>query len=371
MAGCPRARRPGTVTAPGLATGAGGSTGASGVAPQGGDPRARPGTVRIDLSTCVCRYGPPPSALAVAQAVSADVLRAHPYGAVDELAEAYGAYLGVAPGELVAGRGVSELVWLLASGPLGPRVAVPLPAYTEFRQAFPGAALGPPGPHHPLEVVADGLARGAAVLLANPHNPSGRAFTAAELAGVAAAHPEGVLVVDESYVEFCADPAAVTLVSAAGARSGNVVVLRSPSKFFGLAGCRVGVAWSPSAELRRAFDRPRGSWPLSALEVAPVVAALADRGWASTTRIQLVEDGAWLDGRLDRLGEVVGGAVTPFRLVLADGATALAAELGRAGLGVRLLGGGHGLAGPALRVAAPMAGERAAVAAMLGAVRPG
>jgi histidinol-phosphate/aromatic aminotransferase/cobyric acid decarboxylase-like protein len=256
-------------------------------------------------------------------------------------------------------------VWLLAGSPLAARVAVPLPAYTEFRQAFPRAALGPAATHHDLGTVAAALAAGAVALVANPHNPSGRAFAAGELAAVARAHPAGILVVDESYVEFCPDPAAVSLLGPTGAGLGNLVVLRSPSKFFGLAGCRVGVAWSPVSALRDAFSAPRGSWPLSALEVAPVAAALADRAWAEATRARLVADGAWLDGRLGRLGDVVGGAVTSFRLVLADGAAVLAGALARRGVGVRVLGEGHGLPGPALRVAAPRPDERDAFSAAL------
>ena len=63
--------------------------------PQGGDPRTRPPAVRLDLSTCVCRYGPPPAALDALRDLPAAVLRRHPYGADDVLADAYGAYLGV------------------------------------------------------------------------------------------------------------------------------------------------------------------------------------------------------------------------------------------------------------------------------------
>lgn len=332
------------------------------LAPQGGDPRARRPAVRLDLSTCVSRYGPPPVALQAARAVTPELLREHPYQAVDRLCAAYGAYLDVPEGELVAGRGVSGLIWLLAAGPTAARVLVPQPAYTEFLQAFPGAAFGPPGNHHHLDVVADGLARGAAVLLANPHNPSGRAHPADELAALAAAHPGGVLVVDESYVEFCADPASVSLV---GRPLANLVVLRSPSKFFGLAGCRVGVAWSCSPGLRSAFAALGGSWPLSGLEVAPVAAALADEVWAKEARAALVDDAAWLDRAVRALGVPVPGSVTPFRLVRRDDAPEVADRLGEAGLGVRLLGDGHGLPGPALRLAAPRADERAEAAAML------
>ncbi len=342
-------------------------------APQGGDPRARPSAVRIDLSTCVCRYGPPPGALAVARDVAPELLREHPYGADAELVAGYAHYLAagldldVAPDELVAGRGVSELIWRLAAGPLGPRVVVPQPAYTEFRQAFPHSAVGPPGLSHDLALVAGQLAAGAVVLLANPNNPTGRAFDGADLVELARAHPGGVLVVDESYVEFCAEPARISVV---GSTAPNLVVLRSPSKFFGLAGCRVGVAWSPSADLRDAVASPGGSWPVSALEVRPVLAALADHPWIDDTRTRVQADGAWLERQLGRLGQVVEGSTTHARLVLRPDAAVVAAELARVGLGVRVMGQGHGLEGPALRISAARDDERPAVAAMLGSARP-
>jgi histidinol-phosphate/aromatic aminotransferase/cobyric acid decarboxylase-like protein len=160
-------------------------------------------------------------------------------------------------------------------------------------------------------------------------------------------------------------------------------VLRSPSKFFGLAGARVGVAWSPSADLRDALRPQRGSWPVSAIEVAPVAAALADDRWISATHAALTSDARWLDGQLRGLGwsppstqrgeglvhGLVEGSVTHFRLLFVDDASAATARLAAAGLGVRPLGAGHGLPGHALRIAAPQADERDTFAAMSAAAR--
>lgn len=345
------------------------------VGPQGGDPRARPAGVRLDLSTCVCRYGPPPSALAVLRDLPASVLRRHPYGAEDVLAEAYAAYLAVDPNELVVGRGASELIWQLAASELGPRVVVPRPGYTEYQRAFPGAGVGPLGVHHAMEVVAEQLAAGRVVLLSNPHNPSGRSLDPRDLLGLAAGAPGGVLVVDESYAEFAPDPAAASVLGdrrspATGDVPANVIVLRSPSKFFGLAGARVGVAWSPSERLRAILRGRRGSWPVSALEVVPVVAALADGEWIAATHAALRSDACWLAGRLRRFATgrtatFVDGSVAHFHLLAVDDVERAAAAFAAAGIGARAIGRGHGLAGPALRLAAPRVDERALGASML------
>jgi histidinol-phosphate/aromatic aminotransferase/cobyric acid decarboxylase-like protein len=283
------------------------------------------------------------------------------------LIEAYARFLGVAPGQLVAARGASELLWQLAASPLAARVAVPLPAYTEYRQAFPSAGVGPAGVHHQLDLVAELLAAGRVVLISNPHNPSGRAFTAADLLSVVTSTSgRGVLIVDESYIEF-ADPATHSVV---GCAPQNLAVLRSPSKFFGLAGARVGVAWSTNTELLAALTVRRGSWPVSALEVAPVVAALGDRCWQVESHGALQADGAWLEQQVATAWgrAVVPGAVTHFRLVSLRDAAAMSGRLAAAGVAVRLLGRAHGLGGPAIRIAAPRLDERLAVAAVLAEV---
>lgn len=337
--------------------------------PQGGDPRGRRHAIEIDLSTCICRYGPPPAALDALRTTPAHVLRHHPYEAVDLLRAAYAVFLGVRADELTVGRGASELLWQLAASPSGPVVAVPLAAYTEYRQAFPASAFGPPAWHHGAGTVEQALAQGATVLLSNPHNPSGRAFTALELTALASAYPQAALVVDESYVEFCADPARYSLI---GSASENVAVIRSPSKFFGLAGARAGVAWSRNPVLRTALTTRRGSWPISMLDVRPIAAALAGIEWQHRTRAQLIEDARWLDAQLPDLdaqlpGPVpIPGAVAHFRLVpVTDAAERAEALAARHGVDVRVLGTAHGLPGPALRITAPRVDERERTAAAL------
>lgn len=338
------------------------------VTPQGGDPRARPNSVRLDLSTCVCRYGPAPAALECFGEMGAQTLWAHPYGAAERLAGAYGIYLGVDPDELVVARGISELIWLLARSELGPRVVVPVPAYTEYHQAFPATrdtSSNSGGFNHALAEIEASLAAAGVVLLSNPHNPSGRAFSRSDLEALARTYPEAMLIVDESYVEFCADPAMYSLI---GTDCDNVIVFRSPSKFFGIAGVRVGVAWSRHGNLGAWFGQPRGSWPISAVEADVAIAALKDSAWITANRRSVLADGLWLDRHLRHLGQVIDGSVTHFRLVVNPEAERVSRHLAKVGLGVRLLSRAHGLAESAIRVAAPRLEERAQAAALLASV---
>ena len=338
-----------------------------GLGPQGGDHGDDGPTVVADLSTCIWRAGPPPAALAAVRALSADHLQRHPYGAVRIAVDAFAEAYRVPADGMVVGRGISDLLWAAADGPLGSRVAVPWPAYTEYVTAFPDGGHGPPAWGYDVAAVAALLDAGRVVVLSNPHNPSGRVIERDALLAAAAGRP-GVLVVDESYAEFCAEPDRHSLL---GTSAPNVVVLRSPSKFFGLAGARVGFAWSADADLRAACTPRRGPWPLSMPDVVAVVAALGDTAWATATHAAVRAAVATVDDVVRPLGAPAGGSVIHVRLVPADDAPAVATVLRDHGVAVRVLGPAHGLPGPALRIAAPLPAELATVRAAIAAVTAG
>jgi histidinol-phosphate/aromatic aminotransferase/cobyric acid decarboxylase-like protein len=328
---------------------------------QGGDGRGRPDGA-IDLGTCVNRYGPAPAAKHASTALDDGCLMHHPYGAADECAAGYATYLGVMPQELVVQRGISGAIWSLASSSLASSVTVPVPAYTEYLQAFRAAQHSARTVCYDVEVLDGLLAAGRTVLISNPHNQSGTHLEPDLVEALALRHPQGRVIVDESYSEFVANQPA-TLIGC-GAR--NVAVLRSPSKFFGVAGIRVGVVWSRDEELLHAVEPRLGSWPVSRVEVAIAAAALADKDWAASVREQVGDDVAWLaDVVADR-----GLAAPPtanFVLVGRRNAFLEAQELERRGVYVRALGVPHGLPHPALRIAAPRIDERAQVLEALSA----
>jgi len=324
-----------------------------GLGPQGGDHDDLAPPVQADLSTCIWRAGPPPVALEAVRALAPEHLQRHPYRAAAIATEAYAAAVGVPSSELVVGRGISDLLWALADGPLGGRVVVPWPAYTEYVTAFPNAGHGAPAWGYDLDAVAALLDAGAVVLVSNPHNPSGRVVDRATLGALLDGRP-GVLVVDESYVEFCEEPARSSLL---GIEAGNVVVLRSPSKFFGLAGARVGFAWAADPVLRAACTPRRGPWPLSMPDVVAAVAALGDPAWIHANHIAVRAAAAALDDLVGPLGEPVSGSAIHIRLVPAPDAVRVASVLRSHGVAVRVLGAAHGLPAPAVRFAAPLPEE--------------
>jgi cobalamin biosynthetic protein CobC len=207
------------------------------------------------------------------------------------------------------------------------RAAVLGPTYSEHVRV---AALA----GHDTKQVSelDDLAGADLAIVVNPNNPDGRIVPPAALLAIAAklrSHG-GLLMVDEAFVEVA--PAGTSL--AGEVDRGNIVVLRSFGKFFGLAGLRLGFALAAPAITAR-IAAWLGPWAVSGPAVAVGEAALADAAWAQSTRERLCRDAQRLDELLSQSGlEVIGG--TPlFRLSRCPAAKELFEHLGRAGILVR------------------------------------
>ncbi len=336
---------------------------------QGGDPRRGVG---IDLSTCVNFYGPPPAVLEVLRTgIDPQDLQIHPYAAPERMEATYARHLGVPASQLVAGRGTTEFIWALSRRFPHGTVAVPLPGYTDYLKAFPGRGFAGDQVPSVDHVEAALAAATSLVIISNPHNPSGVTLDPGALIAVARRHPSKILVVDESYVDFVPDPDGATVV---GTDAANIVVLRSPSKFWGIAATRVGVAWCPDRERLTHLLGRRETWPISGLDVTVAEAAMASAEWADRCRLDLARDAAWLAEVLRELpGRLVEQDVgVHYRCLITEHADELAARMAEHGVGARALGRAHGADPGALRVLAPLAHQRDAVAhAVRAAARAG
>jgi histidinol-phosphate aminotransferase len=224
-------------------------------------------------------YPPLPGVLAATQAAVAGMNR-YPDLANSALTAAVAARLGVGPESLAFGTGSVAVLYHLLSAVCEPGDEV-VYAWRSF-EAYPiavqitGATPVPvplgPGAVHDLDALHAAITPATrVVLLCTPNNPTGPAIGHDALERFLAAVPEHVLVmVDEAYVEFVDDPAAVRGMEVLRGRS-NVVVLRTFSKAYGLAGFRVGycVGEPALAAAVRAVSLPFG------ISVGAQAAALA------------------------------------------------------------------------------------------------
>jgi histidinol-phosphate aminotransferase len=185
------------------------------------------------------------------EALAEELARIHtyPHGGYPRLEEAIGYYAGVSRENIVLGAGADDLILLVTRAFAGPgdRVAIANdPTYPMFKIAVwvAGAEIGDEDP--------------VLTICCRPNNPTG------ELGELPNARP---LVVDEAYFEYSGQATAVGLID------DGVIVLRTFSKVFGLAGARVGYALA-SRDVAAELNQRQHPAPLSTLSAALAIAAL-------------------------------------------------------------------------------------------------
>jgi histidinol-phosphate aminotransferase len=248
----------------------------------GRPPRQRPGLTSYKLSSNENPYPPLPGVLAAAEAAVAQMNRYPDMGAA-ALYAALGERFGVPVEELSLATGSVGLIYQLVQAYCDPGDEVVL-AWRSF-EAYPIAIAAAAATAVRVPVLADGrhdldamaaavTGRTKVVLVCTPNNPTGPALTQAELdAFLAKVPPHVLVVVDEAYVEFVRMDDAVDAL-ATYREHANVVLTRTFSKAYGLAGFRVGYAVGPAAiaGALRAVSLPFG---VSAVAQAAAVASLA------------------------------------------------------------------------------------------------
>jgi cobalamin biosynthetic protein CobC len=239
-------------------------------------------------------------------------------------AQAYGApsaaHVAVAPGTQILLPQVARLA------PPG-RALVLSPTYAEHARA--ATLVG-----HCVSEVSDvgHLRDGDFAVVVNPNNPDGQIIPRVALIAIAneLMTRRGLLIVDEAFMDVA--PAGQSL--AQDVERGNIVVLRSFGKFFGLAGLRLGFALAhPEIVVR--LSTALGPWAVAGPAIAVGVAALVDARWTETTRKRLADAAVRLDSVLAEAGLRVNGGTSLFRLVKTRSAVELYDYLGRAGILVR------------------------------------
>ncbi len=247
--------------------------------------RARvPGVAQaFKMSSNESALGPSPSAVAAFVSASAE-LSIYPEGSAHILRDAIGEVHGLNPERIVCGNGSDELLTLLANIYLRPgdEVLFTEHAFLVYRiAALANSATPVTVPEPGLRTDVDALlaavtARTRLVYLANPNNPTGSYVSGSELRRLHAGLPTStLLVIDAAYAEYVQRndyDSGLELVSGFD----NVVMTRTFSKIYGLAGLRVGWAFCPGA-VTDALHRVRGPFNVSVPAQRAAAAALRDR----------------------------------------------------------------------------------------------
>ena len=254
----------------------------------------------IKLNTNECPYPPSPRVVEALQAAVDDSLRLYPEPTATALREKTAEVYGFEPDEVIVGNGMDDLLSLAIRTfvDLSETVVTTYPTYTLYKTLadLHGAATA----FHELGESFDlpesvFSVSGRLFLLSNPNAPTGRLHPSSEVDRLCESFG-GVVVVDEAYVDF-AEETSIELAH----KYGNVLVMRSMSKSFALAGMRIGFAVG-AQELIDEMMKVKDSYNVNRLSQVAGWHALDDIETMRATADRVVASRAMLVESLEGLG---------------------------------------------------------------------
>jgi len=287
----------------------------------------RPGQL-LDASASLVPFSPP---WRLRWALARAALRPYPDRSYGALRQAIAALHALPDEAVLPGNGAAELFTWAArdAAALGPSL-LPEPGFADYRRALEcwsgahlswplpleasGAASRPLPPPPPAEPAA------AAIWITNPHNPTGQLWTRPSLEVLLSRY--ALVICDEAFLPLVPGGEAQSLVPLL-AQHPNLVVIRSLTKLFGIAGLRLGYALGDPERLRR-WSRWRDPWPVNSLAAAAGERLLrkpaAYHRWCVRVQDWTAQEGAWMHAELSRLpGLTPLASAANFVLIRAEG----------------------------------------------------
>lgn len=248
----------------------------------------------------------PKAKAAVAEAL--DRLHLYPSWTAAPLREKIADSYGYQPDQVVCGAGETEVISLIirAFCEPGGRVLMPAPCFPIYHLFAEAEGRIPVLVHEATDrptMALDSAVYAAAVgpdirivFITNPHSPSGTWLSEAEVRRIVEAAPQALVVLDEAYVHYSDTPGYIHLAR----EYEHLIVLRTFSKAFGLAGLRIGfgVAARPIIDALLAV---KPTWNMGQLQIAGGIAALDDHEHVARTVSTIVEARHHVHGRFEEL----------------------------------------------------------------------
>ncbi|MFI5407798.1 histidinol-phosphate transaminase [Kaistia sp. UC242_56] len=248
-----------------------------------GRSKATGGSKVYKLSSNETPLGPSPAAVSAYQAAAAK-LEIYPDGSAGELRAAIADAYGINASRIICGNGSDDVLAMVSHVYLGPgdEAIYSRHGFNVYPILIQAAGATPVvAPEKDLTAYVDGILelvtdKTRIVFVANPNNPTGTYLPFSEIRRLHASLPPRVLLVlDAAYSEYVRRNDYESGIELAGSAP-NVLMTRTFSKIYGLAGVRLGWGYGP-AEVIDAMNRIRGPFNVSAPAMAAGIAALRDR----------------------------------------------------------------------------------------------
>ena len=263
-----------------------------------------PKLVRVDCSSSVNPLGTPQKAVAAIQKNAKKLAPMYPDPECTELKKSLSSYIRVDRDWISVGSGAIEIIYWFARAFAKNRVVIPAPTFCEYELASHKAgAQVVLVPMQDFKLDAGEIierTKGAdALFLCNPNNPTGTLATKEIVKIIESVDGSTKILLDECFIELVDDPGANSLIGRIG-EFDNLVILRSLTKSFGLAGLRAGYSiCNPALAAELAADRI--PWNVNGLAQAAGVAALADKKHLPRSRAVIKKERKFLLDSINRL----------------------------------------------------------------------
>lgn len=260
----------------------------------------------LDFSVSTNPFGPPPG---IREALSQASIDRYPDPEATELEQSLASKLNTPRARLITGSGSTELIRLVTTAYFGPDdiVIIPRPTYSEYETDchLAGAQVlnQPVSEETGFQLnVAEMMAliqkhRPKGIFLCNPNNPTGQYLSREEVGKILSVAPNSLVVLDEAYIAFTEN----VWPSLDLTDYGNVVILRSMTKDYALAGLRLGYAVA-NESIISVLKQVRPPWNVSSVAQAAGIHALKADGYLKTCGEKIREAKECLIEGLESLG---------------------------------------------------------------------
>lgn len=277
-----------------------------GACSHGGIYSVNPRLVRLDYSSSINPLGTPKKAIAAVKMSANSLVQTYPDPECRELKKSLSRYLGIDSEWFTLGNGAIEIIYWFAhtTTSVRGRVVIPTPTFCEYEVASQkvGAEVTLV-PLNNFDLDADKIiekARGAnAVFLCNPNNPTGMLATKQIMKIIENIDSSTKILLDECFIELADNPEANTMIDQIS-EFDNLVILRSLTKSFGLAGLRVGYSVC-NPTLAKRLSTNKIPWNVNSLAQVAGVAALRERRCLSKARALIKKERRFLHDNIEKL----------------------------------------------------------------------